>query len=31
MPSQQLAFESPLKLAELIDDLRHPAPAEIDR
>jgi hypothetical protein len=31
MPPQQLALESLLELAKLVDDLRHPAPAEIDR
>jgi len=30
MPSGQLVFESLLELAKLVDDLRHPAPAEID-
>jgi hypothetical protein len=29
--SGQLAFESLLELAKLVDDLGHPAPAEIDR
>jgi hypothetical protein len=31
MPPGQLAFESLLELAKLVDDLRHPAPVEIDR
>ena len=31
MPPRLLAFESLLELAKLVDDLRHPAPAEIDR
>jgi hypothetical protein len=31
MPLQQLALESLLELAKLVDDLRHPAPAKIDR
>ena len=31
MPAQQLSLESLLELAKLVDDLRHPAPAEIDR
>jgi len=31
MPPGQLAFESLLELAKLVDDLRHPAPQEIDR
>jgi len=30
MPPRQLLFESLLELAKLVDDLRHPAPAEID-
>src|SRR5271165_211849 len=30
MPPRQLVFESLLELAKLVDDLRHPAPAEID-
>jgi hypothetical protein len=31
MPPRQLVFEYLLELAKLVDDLRHPAPAEIDR
>jgi len=31
MAPQQLAFESLLELVKLVDDLGHPAPAEIDR
>jgi hypothetical protein len=31
MPPRQLAFESLLELAKLVDDLRHPVPVEIDR
>jgi hypothetical protein len=31
MPLRQLSFESLLELAQLVDDLRHPAPEEIDR
>jgi hypothetical protein len=31
MSPRQLAFESLLELAKLVDDLGHPAPAEIDR
>ncbi len=31
MPPRQLAFESLLELAKLVDDLRHPAPVKIDR
>jgi hypothetical protein len=30
-PAQQLSLESLFELAKLVDDLRHPAPAEIDR
>ena len=30
-PAQQLSLESLLELAKLVGDLRHPAPAEIDR
>lgn len=30
-PPRQLAFESLLELAELVDNLRHPAPEEIDQ
>jgi hypothetical protein len=31
MPPRQLVFESLLELAKLVDDLRHPAPTEIDQ
>jgi hypothetical protein len=31
MQPRQLAFESLLELAQLVDDFRHPAPEEIDR
>jgi hypothetical protein len=30
-PPRQLVFESLLELAKLVDDLRHPAPVEVDR
>ncbi|MGH7593983.1 MAG: DUF5372 family protein, partial [Gemmatimonadales bacterium] len=30
-PPRQLAFESLLELAKLVDDLRHPAPVEVDQ
>jgi hypothetical protein len=30
-PPQQLALESLLELAKLVDDLAHPTPVEIDR
>ena len=31
IPPRQLVFESLLELAKLVDDLRHPAPMEVDR
>jgi hypothetical protein len=31
IPPQKLALESLLELARLVDDLRHPAPTEVDR
>ena len=31
IPPRLLTFESLLELAKLVDDLRHPAPVEIDR
>jgi hypothetical protein len=31
MPAPQLSLESLVELAKLVADLRHPAPAEIDR
>ena len=31
MPPRQLVFESLLELSKLVDDLRHPAPTEIDQ
>jgi Family of unknown function (DUF5372) len=31
MPPRQLALESLLELAKLVDDLRHPAPTDVDR
>jgi hypothetical protein len=31
MPPQKLALENLLELARLVDDLRHPAPTEVDR
>jgi hypothetical protein len=31
MPPRLLALESLLELAKLVDDLRHPAPLEVDR
>jgi hypothetical protein len=31
LPASQLAFDSLLELAKLVADLKHPAPAELDR